>query len=154
MVRVFQQGERKMAGPLSTNEILENLKLLSEWLQVKHPEERFELTLVGGAAMALDGYKDQTRDGDVLEPGVLTEPLKAGIAYISKAKRLSPEWINTNAANIFRKLMKNGALPGYFKKMSRTIQIGKNLKVKLLGRPKSTVYSVVPVRNQCVWRYP
>lgn len=123
-----------MAGPLSRNEIFENLKLLSEWLEVKHPGEPFELIVVGGAAMALEGHKDQTRDVDVLEPGVLPEPLKAGIAYISKAKRISPEWINTNAANIFRKRRRDTALPGYFKKTSRTIQFGKNLKVRLLGR--------------------
>jgi len=123
-----------MAGPLSRNEILENLKLLSEWLEVKSPGEQFELTLVGGAAMALDGHKDQTRDVDVLEPGVLSATLKAGIAYISKAKRLNPEWINMNVANIFRKRRRDIPLPNYFKKISRTIEIGKNLKVRLLGR--------------------
>jgi hypothetical protein len=71
-----------MAGPLGTNEILENLRLLSEWLQVKHPGKKFELTLLGGAALALHGFKDQTRDIDVLEPDVLPEPLKAGIVHI------------------------------------------------------------------------
>lgn len=134
MLKVSQKGGRIMAVPLSRNEILENLKLLSEWLEVKHPGEQFELIVVGGAAMALEGHKDQTRDVDVLEPGVLPEPLKAGIAYISKAKRISPEWINTDAANIFRKRRRETALPGYFKKTSRTIQFGKNLKVRLLGR--------------------
>ncbi len=123
-----------MAGPLGTNEILQNLSLLAEWLQVKHPGEKFELTLVGGAALALGGFKDQTRDIDVLEPDVLPESLKAGIAHISKARRMSPDWINTNAANIFRRQRKDCALPGYFKKTSRTIQIGRNLKVRLLGR--------------------
>ena len=123
-----------MPGPLGANEILENLKLLSEWLRVKHPGERFLLVLLGGAALALEGFKDQTRDIDVLVPDVLPEPLKVGIAHISKAKRISTDWINTDAANIFRRHRKNLPLPVYFKKTSRTIQIGKNLKVKLLGR--------------------
>jgi hypothetical protein len=123
-----------MAGPLSGNEILENLRLLSDWLEVKHPGEEFELTLLGGAAMALDGHKDQTRDVDVLEPVSLPGPLKAGIAFISKAKKLGPEWINTNAASIFRKRKRSISLPVYFKKTSRTIQVGKNLGVRLLGR--------------------
>lgn len=123
-----------MAGTLGANEILENLRLLSEWLQVKHPGERFQLVLLGGAALTLKGFKDQTRDIDVLEPDVLPEPLKGGIAQVSKAKRISPDWINTDAANIFRRYRKDHALPAYFKKTSRTIPIGKNLKVKLLGR--------------------
>ena len=55
-----------MPHELDKTEILENLKLLSDWLRVKHPGDVFELTLVGGAAMALNGFKEQTRDIDLL----------------------------------------------------------------------------------------
>lgn len=46
--------------------IIENLSLLSEWLSVKYPGQIFQLTVVGGAAMALEGFKDQTQDIDEL----------------------------------------------------------------------------------------
>lgn len=123
-----------MPRELSQGEIRENLRLLSEWLRVKYPDETFELTVVGGAAMALDGFKDQTRDIDLLKPERLPAALAGGIAHISRAKRLSPEWINTNAANILKKLKPLGKLPDYFTERSRTIDIGENLKVNLIGR--------------------
>ena len=53
-----------MAQELTKTEMLENLRLLSEWLRVKYPGETFQLTVVGGAAMALHGFKDQTKDID------------------------------------------------------------------------------------------
>jgi len=53
-----------MPTDLIRTQILENLKLLSEWLSVKYPDDTFELVVVGGAAMALDEFKDQTRDID------------------------------------------------------------------------------------------
>jgi len=123
-----------MAKELGKSEIMENLKLLSEWLYVKYPGEVFEVTVVGGAAMALNGFKEQTRDVDLLVPDVLPEPLKKGVAHISRARALSPEWLNTNAANIFKKQKKEKKLPRYFREISRTIVIGKNLKVRLMGR--------------------
>jgi len=73
-----------MPQELSRSEILENLNLLSEWLRVKYPGETFELMVVGGAAMALSGFKDQTRDIDLLRPERLPASLKAGIAHISE----------------------------------------------------------------------
>jgi hypothetical protein len=123
-----------MPTDLTRTQILENLKLLSEWLSVKYPDDTFELVVVGGAAMALDEFKDQTRDIDLLLPEILPAALKEGIAHVSRAKRLPPEWINTNAANILKKLKPIKGLPEYFNEISRTIDIGDNLKITLIGR--------------------
>ena len=123
-----------MPTDLTKTQILENLKLLSEWLNVKYPDDTFELVVVGGAAMALDEFKDQTNDIDLLLPEILPAALKEGIAHVSRAKRLPLEWINTNAANIFKKLRPPKGLPEYFNDISRTIDIGDNLKITLIGR--------------------
>ena len=53
-----------MPTDLTRTQTLENLKLLSEWLSVKYPDDTFELVVVGGATMALDEFKNQTRDSD------------------------------------------------------------------------------------------
>jgi len=123
-----------MPTDLNKIKILENLDVLSEWLRVKYPDDTFELVVVGGAAMALDEFKDQTRDIDLILPEILPAALKEGIAHVSKAKRLPPEWINTNAANILKKLKPTKGLPEYFNETSRTIDIGDNLKITLIGR--------------------
>jgi len=123
-----------MTTNLSKTQILENLEVLSEWLSVKYPDDTFELVVVGGAAMALDEFKDQTRDIDLLLPEILPAALKEGIAHVSRAKKLPPEWINTNAANILKKLKPTKGLPEYFNEISRTIDIGDNLKITLIGR--------------------
>jgi len=123
-----------MPTDLNKTQILENLEVLSEWLSVKYPDDTFELVVVGGAAMALDEFKDQTRDIDLLLPEILPAALKEGIAHVSRAKRLPPEWINTNAANIVKKLKPTKGLPEYFNEISRTIDIGDNLKITLIGR--------------------
>ena len=123
-----------MPTDLNKFKILENLELLSEWLRVKYPNDIFELLVVGGAAMALNEFKDQTRDIDLLLPEILPAALKEGIAHVSKAKRLPPEWINSNAANILKKLRPTKGLPEYFNETSRTIDIGDNLKIILIGR--------------------
>lgn len=123
-----------MPTDLNKTQILENLEVLSEWLSVKYPDDTFELVVVGGAAMALDEFKDQTRDIDLLLPEILPAALKEGIAHVSRAKRLPPEWINTNAANILKKLKPTKGLPEYFNEISRTIDIGDNLKITLIGR--------------------
>ena len=123
-----------MPTDLNKTQILENLEVLSEWLSVKYPDDTFELVVVGGAAMALDEFKDQTRDIDLLLPEILPAALKEGIAHVSRAKRLPPEWINTNAANILKKLKPTKGLPEYFNESSRTIDIGDNLKITLIGR--------------------
>ena len=122
-----------MAQELGRNEILENLRLLSEWLQVKYPGEVFELTVIGGAAMALNGFKEQTKDIALLRPEKLPAGLQNGIAHISRIKKLSPEWINNNAAHILRKA-KPLSLPDYFSELSRTIDIAVNLKINIVGR--------------------
>jgi hypothetical protein len=115
---------------LGRNEIVENLKLLSEWLHVKCPGETFELTVIGGAAMALSGFKEQTKDIDLIKPEKLPVALQNGIVHISKAKRLSQEWLNNNAANI----LKSVRLPDYFNETSLAIAIADNLKVNVIGR--------------------
>jgi hypothetical protein len=123
-----------MPTNLNKFKILENLELLSEWLRIKYPNDIFELLVVGGAAMALNEFKDQTGDIDLLLPEILPAALKEGIAHVSKAKRLPPEWINSNAANILKKLRPTKGLPEYFNETSRTIDIGDNLKITLIGR--------------------
>ena len=123
-----------MPTDLNKTQILENLEVLSEWLRVKYPNDTFELVVVGGAAMALDEFKGQTRDIDLLLPETLPAALKEGIAHVSRAKRLPPEWINTNAANILKKLKPTKGLPEYFNETSRTIDVGDNLKITLIGR--------------------
>ena len=123
-----------MPQGLTRGEILENLSLLSEWLRVKYPSDRFELIVVGGAAMTLNGFKDQTNDIDLLKPERLPISLRGGIAHISRAKRLPSEWINTNAANILRRVKPLKELPDYFNEISQTIDISENLKVNLIGR--------------------
>lgn len=56
--------------------------------------------MAGGAAMALEGFKGQTTDIDLLSPEVLPDPIKNGIAHVSRAKKLGAEWLNTSLANI------------------------------------------------------
>jgi hypothetical protein len=123
-----------VATRLGRSEIVQNLKLLSEWLRVKHPEVTVELTVVGGAALALMGFEKQTGDIDILVPDALPEAVKRGIVQVAKAKRLPPGWINPDAANIFRDLRRRKTLPQYFRKAWRTLEIGKNLKVNVIGR--------------------
>jgi len=70
----------------------------------------------------------------LLWPETLPTPLENGVAHISKVKRLSPEWMNTNVANILRSARLSKKLPGYFREISRMIKLGDNLKIKLIGR--------------------
>jgi hypothetical protein len=108
--------------------------LLADWLRVKHPGERFELTVAGGAAMILEGFKDQTKDIDLLKPQVLPDSIIQGIAHIGRVKKLSPEWLNTNLAHMLSKVIGAGELPAYFNEISRTIEVSDNLKISLIGR--------------------
>lgn len=92
-----------MAKALKEKEILENLKMLADWIRVKHPGDYFELVVVGGAAMALEGFKNQTMDIDVIRPEVLPEPIVNGVANIGKIRRLGSGWLNSNVANMLLK---------------------------------------------------
>lgn len=123
-----------MPTKLKANDIIDNLKLLSDWLRVKHPTERLELVVVGGAAMALSGIKGQTRDMDLLHPGTVSPAIKEGIAHISRVKRLGPEWMNTNVANILGTLAGGRKLPDYFSETSKSFDVADNLKVSVIGR--------------------
>jgi len=75
-----------MAKPLKKMEILEHLKMLAEWIRVKRPDDYFELVVVGGAAMALEGFKEQTNDIDIIRPEVLPEPIVNGVANIARIR--------------------------------------------------------------------
>jgi hypothetical protein len=123
-----------MAKPLKGTEILENLKLLSDWIRVKHPGRCFELVVVGGAAMALQGFKDKTNDVDVIRPEVLPEPIANGAANIARIRRLAPGWLNSNVAYMLSQTKASKALPEYFNEISRCIEVGKNLRICLIGR--------------------
>ena len=123
-----------MVNTLKDNEIMENLGLLADWLRVKHPGERFELTVAGGAAMILEGFKDQTKDIDLLKPQVLPDSIIQGIEHIGRVKKLSPEWLNTNLAHMLSKVIGAAELPAYFNEISRTIEVSDNLKISLIGR--------------------
>jgi hypothetical protein len=123
-----------MAKALKEKQILENLKMLADWIRVKHPGEYFELVVVGGAAMTLQGFKDQTKDIDVFRPEVLPEPIVNGAANIGKIRRLGSGWINSNVANMLMKTKGLAVLPEYFNEVSRTIEVSNNLRVSLIGR--------------------
>ena len=92
-----------MTQALKEKEFLENLEMLADWIRVKYPGDSFELVVVGGAAMALEGFKDQTMDIDVIRPEVLPEPIINGVANIGKIRRIGSEWINSNVANMLLK---------------------------------------------------
>jgi len=117
---------------LGKEEILESLGWLSDWLQQKHPGKRFELVLVGGAALALHGLKDQTVDIDLFSPDPLPEPLRNGAAHIGRVRKLGREWINTNVAGMLKQCFP--ALPAYFYQTSLRVEIGQNLVVHTMGR--------------------
>ena len=123
-----------MEKPLRCAEILENLKMLADWIRVKRPGEYFELVVVGGAAMAIEGFKDQTMDIDVIRPEVLPEPILNGITHIARIKRLSPGWLNTDVANMLLETKVSKILPEYFNDISQSIEVGKNMKISLIGR--------------------
>ncbi|MBN2285924.1 MAG: hypothetical protein JXI43_05710 [Tissierellales bacterium] len=123
-----------MAKPLKETEIIEHLKMLADWIRVKHPGDYFELVVVGGAAMTLEGFKDQTTDIDVIRPEVLPEPIANGVANIGKIRRLGPGWLNSDVANMLLKATGSVILPEYFNEISRSIEVSNNLKISLIGR--------------------
>jgi hypothetical protein len=128
------RGADEMVRALKDREILENLKLLADWLRVKYPDERFDLVVAGGAAMALEGFKEQTRDIDLLSPYVLPDSIKSGIAHVGRVKKLGAEWLNTSLANMLAKSARSVKLPKYFREISRTLEVSDNLKIALIGR--------------------
>ena len=125
-----------MNSSFSKAEIISNLELLSDWLQAKHPAEQFELLLIGGAALALMGNKDQTNDIDLLEPHPLPEPLKQGIRAVAKARHLAIGWLNDQAAQIFSAgpNPEIKRFPEYFREIAQTFSVGKNLTVHIIGK--------------------
>jgi hypothetical protein len=123
-----------MVKRLQENEIVENLKLLADWLRVKYPDDHFELIVAGGAAMILEGFKGQTTGIDLLSPKVLPGSIKRGIAHVGRAKKLGVEWLNTSLANMLSKVTGSVELPEYFGEISRTIEVSDNLRIGLVGR--------------------
>lgn len=123
-----------MVKPLKNNEIVEHLKLLADWLRVKYPGEHFELIVAGGAAMTLEGFKGQTTDIDLLSPKELPDSLKKGIAHVGRVKKLGADWLNTSLADMLAKSARSVKLPKYFSEVSRTFEMGDNLRVALIGR--------------------
>ena len=84
--------------------------------------------------MAIEGFKDQTRDVDVIRPQVLPEPIINGVTHIGRIRQLSPVWLNSDVANMLLKTKSSKGLPSYFNEISRSIEVGKNLKISLIGR--------------------
>jgi hypothetical protein len=123
-----------MLKPLKDNGILDNLKLLADWLRVKYPGEHFALMVAGGAALTLEGFKGQTTDIDLLGPKELPDSLKKGIAHVGRAKRLGAFWLNTSLANMLSTSARSVKLPKYFSEISRTLEVSDNLKVGLISR--------------------
>jgi hypothetical protein len=136
-----------MVKPLKENEIVENLKLLADWLHVKYPGEHFELVVAGGAAMTLEGFKGQTTDIDLLSPRKLPDSLKKGIAHVGRAKKLGAEWLNTSLASMLSTSARSVKLPKYFSEISRTLEVSDNLKIGLISRQaliSLKLYAVTP----------
>ena len=123
-----------MVKPLKDSEIVENLKLLADWLRVKYPGEHFELIVAGGAAMTLEGFKGQTTDIDLLSPRQLPDSIKKGIVHVGRAKKLGAEWLNTSLANMLSTSARSVKLPKYFSEISRNIEVADNLKIGLISR--------------------
>ena len=123
-----------MEKSLNRSEILKNLKLLADWIRVKDPNAHFELVVVGGAGMAIEGFKDQTKDIDVLWPETLPRVIVNGVEHIGRIRGLSPEWLNCHVANMFLETKASKSLPAYFAEVSRSIDVSENLKVNLIGR--------------------
>ena len=124
----------EMVKRLEENEIVDNLKLLADWLRVKYPGEHFELIVAGGAAMILEGFEGQTTDIDLLSPKVLPDSIKRGIAHVGRVKKLGTEWLNTSLANMLTTSARSVRLPKYFSEISRTLKVGDNLKIGLISR--------------------
>jgi len=126
----------QMNASFSKKEIMANMELLSDWLQAKYPAERFELLLVGGAALSLMGKRGQTNDIDLLKPHPLPEVLRQGIRAVAKVRGLSPEWLNDQAAQVFSRGPdpESKRFPAYFGKISRTLSVGRNIKLHIIGR--------------------
>jgi len=123
-----------MVKPLKENEIVENLKLLADWLRVKYPGQHFEFIVAGGAALTLEGFKGQTTDIDLISPKVLPDSIKKGIAHVARAKKLGAEWLNTSLANMLSTAAGPVKLPEYFREISRTLDVSDNLKIGLISR--------------------
>ncbi len=58
--------------------------------------------------------------------------LVGGAAHIGRVRKLGPEWINTNVAVMLRQSVPS--LPDCFRETSRSVEIGGNLCVHVIGR--------------------
>lgn len=140
-----------MVKPLKNLEIIENLRLLSDWLRIKYPGEYFKLVVAGGSAMTLAGFKEQTTDIDLLRPEVLPSSIKNGIAHIGRIRRLGPEWLNTSLATMLSVVKGDKKLPQYFNEISRVIEVADNLQISLIGRQaliSLKMYAAAPTHSK------
>jgi hypothetical protein len=123
-----------MNDSLSRNAIIDLLGVLSRWLDVKAPGRRFELLVVGGAALALSGDKDRTFDVDVLRPARLEPVLEQGVSAVARSRGLPSGWLSTSVAEIFARLRAPRHWPAYFDEIDSRLDIGGNLSVLVAGR--------------------
>ncbi|MBW2699528.1 MAG: hypothetical protein JRF33_01805 [Deltaproteobacteria bacterium] len=116
-------------------EIAHNLILLADWLSIKHPKFKCRLLVVGGAALALKGHRDQTFDVDVLSPSPLPKEIEEGVRAVAMAQGLSIEWLNDHVANVLRSLFKvSHAPPPQFGEESEILEVAENLTIALASK--------------------
>ncbi len=119
---------------LPKDAILEHLRLLAEWLDIKHPQKRFELVIGGGAAMALLGLPKTTLDVDVFRPVKLPHEIVEGARVVAKAKRLGTDWLNDGLARAVAAATRGRRLPVYFAERAAVVSVAPNLSVSVVGR--------------------
>src|SRR5688572_30247422 len=103
-----------MSRAMAREAVLDNLRLLAEWLRVKRPGRSFELVIAGGAALALLDIQRTTFDVDVLFPDTLPTDLLEGAGVVARAKGLGPDWLSTGVARALRAARGKRRLPDYF----------------------------------------
>ncbi len=123
-----------MGRAMTKKAVLENLRLVAEWLAVKHPGQTFELVVAGGAALALLGIERTTFDIDVLVPELLPADLIRAVRAVARARGLGPEWLSTSVARVLRKARGQHRLPKYFSERAARIEVAPNLTLLVVGR--------------------
>ncbi len=99
-------------GPLASSEmVLANLRLVADWLRVKHPDQTFEIVVAGGAALLLLGFERATLDVDVLFPRVLPPDVAEAARVVARGRGLGADWLNTGVARVISELRRNLPLP-------------------------------------------
>ncbi len=123
-----------MNASMSRPVILENLRLVAQWLEIKHAGRRFEIVIAGGAALALLGTKEGTIDVDVVHPERLPAEMVEAAQVVAKAKGLGPEWLSSGVARLLELVAQRSGVPAYFGARERRVDVAPNLTVWVLGR--------------------